>query len=609
MPTTAAPKIAFILLAHHAPSQVAELANCLVNAASDAQVWIHWDLNASTEIPAEIAALAEADGRIRMVRDRAKCEWGKFGLVEGPVNALAEIRKSDFDPDVALLLSGSCLPCRPIAELERFLAERPGQDFIEDHDDSWIVDGWRKERWQYRHWFQHQKHPRLEHWSFKVQKALGLKRSFPKRLEPRFGSQWWALSWATVEAVLDDIAADPKSYHFFKNVWIPDEIALPTYVHKLGKPAGFNLTHFQFTDRGKPVVYYDDHVDYVPTLDFFFARKIAPQAHRLRQTLLEVAAAPDTMRDLGATGARRNDYKLTVQAQTFYPEPGHVYYRDQHSDMPAGILARARDPYVVLLGPTSVTATLAERLDLPSFTVLGEIFCKEEVDLGGAVVAGIDRDATSMRDLDPASYLVRVRRRCLGVPVLRWGLRDSPELLESVLRDPSALVIAAVPWPGEKRASETLTHLAAAASSHLPARFDAPGVDQHRRERAWIDRAIWDMPTKVGNCHAWLAGVLFDDEADTEWIRCDLLTAAWGLGRRRAQSFEAVAGLFDRPGADAARIEMLETTVAESSFAAFPWFGELEEAVRAHVIEANDGIRPFPRELADAIEREMGVYR
>lgn len=323
------PRIAFVLLAHQAPAQVAELAACLVASASHAQVWVHWDLNASTQIPADLAALADADERIRIVQNRVKCEWGKFGLVEGPVNALAEIRESDFAPDVAILLSGSCLPCRPIAELERFLAERPGEDFIEDHDDSWIVDGWRKERWQYRHWFQHQKHPHLEHWNYKVQKALRLKRRFPKSLEPRFGSQWWALSWPTVESVLDEIAADPQTYRFFERVWIPDETVLQSYVHKLGKPAGFNLTHFQFTDMGKPVVYYDDHLDYVPTLDFFFARKIARQARSLRTILLQLAAKPDSGRDLSSVGLKRDDYARLVQARALAAKSNGLFYRSE----------------------------------------------------------------------------------------------------------------------------------------------------------------------------------------------------------------------------------------------------------------------------------------
>ena len=462
-----------MILAHHAPEQAIELAQCLVESTTEAAVWIHWDLNASTDVPEELAALAVADQRVRLVRHRVRCEWGKFGLVEAPINALREIRDSDFTPDVAILLSGSCLPCRPIAELERFLAERPGLDFIEDHDDSWMIDGWRSERWQYRHWFQHQRHPRLEHWSYMIQRGLRVKRSFPTNLEPRFGSQWWALTWSTVEAVLSEIVADPKAYTFFRTAWIPDETVMQSYVHKVGSPAGFNLTHFQFTDRGKPVVYYDDHLDYVPTLDSFFARKIAPQAHRLRRRLFALAREPDRGGDLDAIGTRRDDYAKAVLAQTNFPEPGHIYYRSQYADMPESVLARSQAPYVVLVGPAATTAKVAQRLVGGPFTVLGEIFRGDRIDLGGAVLPGIEEDATEVRDLDLSNFLVRVRRRTPGVPLIRWDPNDCADYLTVVQRDPAALVVL-TDRPSESlralsrfKAQPWFQELAAAVRTHL----------------------------------------------------------------------------------------------------------------------------------------------
>ena len=54
-----------------------------------------------------------------------------------------------------------------------------------------------------------------------------------------------------------------------------------TYVHALVPQeaiAGFGLTHFQFTNRGKPVVFHDDHADYVRSLERFFVRKVSPEA-------------------------------------------------------------------------------------------------------------------------------------------------------------------------------------------------------------------------------------------------------------------------------------------------------------------------------------------
>ena len=74
---------------------------------------------------------------------------------------------------------------------------------------------------------------------------------------------------------------NPKRIGFFRTVWIPDEMVFQTYVAALVPPgaiAGFSLTHHQFTNRGKPVVYHEDHADYVATFDRFFFRKISPEA-------------------------------------------------------------------------------------------------------------------------------------------------------------------------------------------------------------------------------------------------------------------------------------------------------------------------------------------
>ena len=67
-----------------------------------------------------------------------------------------------------------------------------------------------------------------------------------------------------------------------------------TYVARAGaarrrSPASA-LTHFQFTNRGKPIVFHDDHADYVRTLDRFFVRKVSPEAQRLRAACLALAA-------------------------------------------------------------------------------------------------------------------------------------------------------------------------------------------------------------------------------------------------------------------------------------------------------------------------------
>ena len=236
-------------------------------------------------------------------------------------------------PDYAILLSGACLPCRPVATLERYLAENAGREFIESEDETWVTGGWRDERWRFWHVFDHKTQNLAEHLSARLQTALGVRRRFPEGAEPRFGSQWWALSWPVCQAILADVRRNPKRLGFFRTVWIPDEMVFQTYVHALvpkAAIAGFGLTHFQFTNLGKPVVFHDDHEAYVRSLERFFVRKASPEARRLRAACLARAAEPDDGARLRpASAPRRRHYPLKIWAQTRYRPPGALFFRDQ----------------------------------------------------------------------------------------------------------------------------------------------------------------------------------------------------------------------------------------------------------------------------------------
>jgi hypothetical protein len=442
-------KLLFVILAHDRPAEAAELARTLVGAASDGRALIHFDARAEPAAFAALAAAVADEPRIGLVRERVACRWGGFGLVEAPLNALAQAEAEGRAPDYAILLSGACLPCRPVASLERFLAENAGREFIESEDESWVTGGWRSERWRYWHWFDHKTQNLAELVSARLQAALRVRRRFPAGLEPRFGSQWWALTWPAVQAVLADVRRNPKRLGFFRSVWIPDEMVFQTYVRALvpeGAIAGFNLTHYQFSNRGKPLVFHEDHAAYVATFDRFFFRKISPEAKALRAACLARAAAPDDGAGLRPAGRRRDHYRLKLAAQTQYAPPGALFYRDQFVDRIEPVLAAARDPYLVLLGPPALARALAARLPAPPFAPLGEIFAPGAVDLGPgrAELGGLRREDAAIRDRHPALWLVRVRDRAapLGLPVVPWSPADQRRLLAGVLRDPAALVVA-----------------------------------------------------------------------------------------------------------------------------------------------------------------------
>jgi len=573
-------KLLFVILAHDRPADAAELARTLVAAGSDARALIHFDARASAAAFAALAAAVADEPRIGLVEKRVACRWGGFGLVEAPLNALAQAEAEGQAPDYAILLSGACLPCRPVASLERFLSQNAGREFIESADESWITGGWRSERWRFWHVFDHKTQNLAEMVSGRIQAALRVRRRFPAGLEPRFGSQWWALTWPAAQAILADVRRNPKRLGFFRTVWIPDEMVFQTYVAALvpaGAIAGYCLTHYQFSNRGKPVVYHEDHAPYVATLDRFFFRKISPEAKALRAACLARAAEPDDRADLGRIGARQDHYRLKLMAQTHYNPPGALFYRDQFTDQLEPVLAAARDPYLVLLGPPALARALAARLPAPPFAAFGEIFAPGAVDLGRgrAELGGLCRGDVAIRNRHPALWLVRVRDRAagLGVPVLPWSPADQRRLLTAVLRDPAALVIALPPRSGDSARDRDALLEASLGPRGMRAAALPLGLPPENLRAAVLDVGDPDNP----DIALWLASGVAPRGAPD--LRAPDLVLAWGGG----------------PGEPAAarRRDELARGLAACRFRDAAWFPALAAALEA-AYDPLAGVAPGP---------------
>lgn len=611
-------RLVFLILAHDRPEQTLELARALVAAASDGIAVIHYDARSPAAELVRLEAAAAGEPRIRLVAERVACRWGSFGLVEAPLNALRQIEAEGIDPAYVILLSGACLPCRPVAALERYLAENAGREFIEVADASWVGNGWRHERWKYRFWFDHKTQHTAEWLSFQLQRLFGLARRFPKGLTPRFGSQWWALTWDTCRAMLLDIDRDPARLEFFRTVWIPDEMVIQTWVHALvapGEIAQHGLTHFQFSNRGKPVVFHDDHAGYVASLDSFFVRKVSPRALALRAACLARAAAPDDGAPFGPAAPRREDYRVKILAQTWYPGAGQIFYRDQQVDMADSVLATAGEPYVVVLGPPALTravvAALAERgtgergtgesgAGADELTCLGAVFAPGEVDLGLAAnheanpgagreadgapggaprqeIGGLGRGDRAIRDMHPALFLTRLRARCPGVPVMTWSPFEAPELLEAVLRDPAALVVACLPFTGDAERDRRLLALASRrdpALERVPASAFA-GIDPGRVARARLD----SLADAGGVGPGWPGrDLLYPMQDGTRLHRSAVISLPWRPAAAPGGGLDALQ-----------RRQMLEDSLAGCRFASAPWFRSLAHGLRRAWAERLEG--------------------
>lgn len=444
--------IAFVLLAHENASHVADLISTLTDADPGCHVVVHYDAKAPTGDYNDLRAAFDANGQVLFVEDRVRCGWGEFGLVEGSLRALALLKARQVDYSHAYLLSGSCLPVRPLGELRAFLDRHATTEFIESFTKKWIVGGLKDERFQYWFPFNFQKHQRLFEISTRLQRRLRIRRKFPKSLEPRFGSQWWCLTRGTCESILQWIEAHPRDYRFFHSTWIPDECFFQTLVAKLVSAERIftsSLTFYRFNSNGKPLVYYDDHGGFLTSLPYFFARKISPRAQGLRQTLRALAkAAPGRLPDVPREAPEELSVTRLIPDPAFYGRPGQIFHSDQAARTWPGALRRSARGFAVLFGPSMATRAAADALrQSPGLTVLGRLFRQGEIDFGPALpgLGVLGPEDVAIRDMDPTLYLARVLERCPGFPVFELSPEDDCELARTAVLYDGAILIPVMP--------------------------------------------------------------------------------------------------------------------------------------------------------------------
>ena len=283
--------LGFVMMCHTALDRAAQVARHW--AERDCPVVIHLDKRVAKErfdwLKNEMADLEN----VKFAK-RHKCEWGTWSLVAASQTASELMLKAFPGVRHVFLASGSCLPLRPVDELQSYLAARPMTDFIESvtiRDVDWTVDGLNTERFHLRFPFSWKRNRFLFDRYVELQRRVGFKRKMPEGLAPHLGSQWWCLSRQTLSAILQD----PKRRVFdryFKLVWIPDESYWQTLVRNYSRNIeSRSLTLSKFDFQGKPHVFYDDHLHLLRRSDCFVARKIWHRADRLYKSFLDDKAA------------------------------------------------------------------------------------------------------------------------------------------------------------------------------------------------------------------------------------------------------------------------------------------------------------------------------
>ena len=411
-------RLGFVLLAHTALDRAAQVVRALARSGNPVVVHVDARVNAAEHAGFQ-AALADLPV-VRFCR-RRRCDWGTWSLVAAMQTASQQMLDDFPGVQRVFALSGSCLPLRPVAELEAWLDRHPDTDFIESvnvSDVNWTKGGLSDERFTQYFPVGFKRNKWLFDRVVDLQRLLRIRREVPDALTPHLGSQWWCLTRATLQAILMD-PMRPVYDRFFRYVWIPDESYFQTLVRlHSARIECRSLTLGKFDHMGRPHIFYDDHLQLLRRSDCFVARKIWPGAGKLYEHFLTERPGPVSEAEPQPSRIDRHFARATAQrirgrAGLYMASRFPVKNREN---------GKTAEPYSVFQGFAEVFQDFEGWLAaVANCRVHGHLFAPHKAEFAGRekTFAGGLSDSASLRDYNPRAFLTnllwatRGERQCL----------------------------------------------------------------------------------------------------------------------------------------------------------------------------------------------------
>ncbi|MDO5092393.1 MAG: beta-1,6-N-acetylglucosaminyltransferase [Propionibacteriaceae bacterium] len=203
--------IAVVLLAHDKP----RLLRRLVGALDGIPVLLHIDARVPDDQHAEL--VRDLPGRVRPV-PRFASDWATYQLVEAELAGYREALEHT-DAEHIVMMTGADYPLVSAERLVARLAGLRGASWV----DVWRlpVKFWGPMGGYDRFVFRNRVRDRKRVWSL-------WPRRWPRGLRPAGGSQLKILARRHVEQLLELVDTRTDLVEYFRTVWIPDEVMLPS---------------------------------------------------------------------------------------------------------------------------------------------------------------------------------------------------------------------------------------------------------------------------------------------------------------------------------------------------------------------------------------------
>jgi hypothetical protein len=373
---------------------------------------------------------------------RVRVEWGRWSLVHATQIAAQKMLDDFADVRHVYLASGSCVPLRPVEELQAYLAARPRTDFIESvttREVDWAVNGLEKERFSLRFPFSWKRQRFMFDAYVWLQRLVRFKRKVPLGLEPHLGSQWWCLTRQTLSAILGD-PDRRKIDKWFSLVWIPDEAYFQTLVRRYSTNIeSRSLTLSKFDNQGKPHIFYDDHLQLLRRSDCFVARKIWPQATVLYDTFLTKPGAEPPRLAEPNPGKIDRVFAKALERRTKGRAGLYMQSRFPKWDWENG---KTSARYNVFCGFDDLFQDFEPWLEKRiGGRVHGHLFHPERAQFAGrdAVFQGCISDSAALRDYRSKQFLTNLIWATRGeTQSFMFGPGDTQKTTDLMLYDPNA---------------------------------------------------------------------------------------------------------------------------------------------------------------------------
>ena len=484
--------VGFVMLAHAALHRAAQVARHL--SAAGCPLVVHIDRRTPER---SSQTFQDNLGDLDNVRfaPRIACDWGTWSLVEASRTS-AEILLAD-NPDLnhVMLISGSCLPIRPLDELRQFLDDHPNTNFVESvtiGDVPWTKGGLSEERFSLSFPFAWKRQRKLFDTWVEAQRQVGRRRKMPDGLDPHMGSQWWCLTRATFERLQNDPNKDTID-RYFRRVWIPDESYYQSLVRLYDMPVeSRSPTLSKFDFQGKPHVFYDDHLLMLRRSPAFFARKIWPGANRLYRAFLE-GRRPEISSDANSAHIDRT-FAQAVTRRTRGRAGLVMASRRPREGFENGLTAA---PYAVFHGFSDVFDEFGDWVAQNSGgRVHGHLFDGTRAEFHGGQnwYAGALSDSATLRDYDPDSFLRNLIWNTRGEhQSFLFSPRDSQGICDFLAKDRNATIsVVTGAWALPLlRSGKPIDAVRGDAAEYQ--RIESEFLDKLRERRARARVLVWTL--------------------------------------------------------------------------------------------------------------------